>query len=197
MTLSPNIPSLITRFFSNLGDENENIYNEISLQLELGIFLRSKLPNRKIQFERNVSTFGFNKGEFVKKEIDISIIDSDRLETAIELKFPTNGQVPEQMFKFCEDICFMEQLLRTHCKSAYVLILAEDPLFYSASPRMQTDGIYAFFRKGKELTGTIKKPTGKTDHYVTIHAKYSIAWKPIAGIDSDKRKYVLIEAMHA
>jgi hypothetical protein len=197
MTSSPSIPTLITQFFSNLGDENENIYNEISLQLELGIFLRSKLPNRKIQFERNVSTFGFNKGEFVKKEIDISIVDSDRLETAIELKFPTNGQVPEQMFKFCEDICFMEQLLRTHCKSAYVLILAEDPMFYSASPRMQTDGIYAFFRKGKELTGIIRKPTGKKDQEITISGKYSTAWRPTAGSDSNKRKYVLIEAMQA
>jgi hypothetical protein len=89
-----------------------DVYNEFSLQHELGVFLRGKLEQRNVQFERNVSFF-FSGSTFVKKEIDIAIFSPDKsiLDCAIELKFPRNGQYPEQMFSFCRDILFAEQLL--------------------------------------------------------------------------------------
>ncbi len=35
---------------------------------------------------------------------------SSLLDAVVELKFPRNGQHPEQMYSFCKDIVFAEQL---------------------------------------------------------------------------------------
>lgn len=97
---------LLKDFFDKANVNNVDIYNEISLQLELGIFLRSQIKDYKIQFERNISFFGITGT--TKHEIDIVIFNKDKKEKyAIELKFPKNGQYPEEMYSFIEDIVFM------------------------------------------------------------------------------------------
>lgn len=91
----------LEQFFEYIIDQNIEVYNEFSLQHELGVFLRSTFPLDKVQFERNVSYFGISNT--VKKEIDISIVcGKDRY--AVELKYPTNGQYPEQLYSFLKDI---------------------------------------------------------------------------------------------
>ena len=128
---------LFTSFATEVGLGNIEIYNEFSLQHELGIFLRKNLKNKKVQFERNVSFFGFNKNDYIKREIDIVIfgITSSVPEVAIELKYPRNGQHPEQMFSFCKDVSFVEQLRESGFKAAYVVIFADDHLFYEGSKK--------------------------------------------------------------
>ena len=102
----------ISEFFELVKTKEVEIYNEFSLQHELGIFLRHTTPDLKVQFERNVSYFDANKADFEKKEIDLCLFSHDQknLACAMELKFPRNGQVPESMFSFCKDIAFLEQL---------------------------------------------------------------------------------------
>jgi hypothetical protein len=63
-------------FFEKVKSDNIEIYNEFSLQHEMGIYLRSILPKHKIQFERNVSFFNI-KSETIKKEIDIVVYNED------------------------------------------------------------------------------------------------------------------------
>ena len=100
-------------FLSDVAKGKAEIYNEFSLQHEFGLYLRPTVGTAfKVQFERPVSFFGLHRGSFVKKEIDISVFASDQSEKyAIELKYSRNGQHPEQMFKACQDIGFLEQLL--------------------------------------------------------------------------------------
>jgi hypothetical protein len=108
------VEKLIDEFFRQVADGNIEIYNEFSLQHELGFFLRaSTVPVQyKVQFERPVTFFGLSRSAFAKSEIDILLFTHDRTEqVAIEVKFPRNGQHPEQMFKFCQDIAFLEQLI--------------------------------------------------------------------------------------
>jgi hypothetical protein len=142
----------------------------------------------KVQFERHVSFF-FSQANlnFIKKEIDISVCSPDKSqkEAAFELKFPRNGQYPEQMFSFCKDICFAEQLKEAGFRTTYFIVFADDRLFYEGS----SDGIYAFFRGGRELHGTVRKPTGKKDESVTINGRYSIVWHPVG----QGMKYTLVE----
>lgn len=178
----------ITAFANKVGTGDIEIYNEFSLQHELGIYLRQCLPAKKVQFERNVSYFGLNKVNYVKREIDIAIFEhvGKSLGTVIELKYPRNGQHPEQMFSFCKDVSFVEQLLRSGCREGYVVIFAEDRLFYNGSQ----NGIYTYFRGGDELHGLVKKPTGKRDAEVFIHGSYSVEWKPVKG----SLKYTVIKA---
>jgi len=63
----------IDEFFEQVATGTIEIYNECSLQHELGIFLRLAMPmgQFKVQFERPVSFFSLNKSAFVKNEIDL------------------------------------------------------------------------------------------------------------------------------
>lgn len=151
------------------------VYNEFSLQHEIGIFLRTMFPRLSVQFEKNISSFGFNKVDFLKKEIDISISYEGRLISIIELKYPRNGQYPEQMFKFCEDIAFVEQVKNAGIESAFFVAFVDDKNFYSGN----CGGIYEYFRCGKTIEGRINKPTGKNaeDIYITIEGNYKILWR--------------------
>lgn len=172
------INKLIQEFINTLDLLEDDIYNEFSLQHELGIFLRENLKEYKIQFERNVSFFeGYEKKSFIKKEIDIVIYKPDFSEKyAIELKYPKNGQYPETMFSFIKDISFMEQVKKNlHFTNTYVLTLVTDKNFYEGSiPSI----IYEYFRRGKLIQkGTIQKPTGKKDEYLTLEGTYKINWK--------------------
>jgi len=168
---------LIDSFFALVGGGEIEIYNEFSLQHEFGIFLRERMPGRKIQFERNVAHFGLNKNDFVKKEIDICVFGESSRDCVIELKYPRNGQYPETMYGFCKDIRFLEQLVASGFESAYFIAAADDKNFYSGNPC----GIYGLFRDGHPITGEITKPTGKKDTSVHIDGCYYAHWREIKG----------------
>jgi len=178
---------IIEEFAGAVKHGQIEIYNEFSLQHELGIFLRSHFPYYKIQFERNWSFF-FHTGTFIKKEIDIAIYSPDKtnFHYAVELKFPRNGQYPEQMFSFCRDLLFAEQLLSSGFKRTFLVIFADDPLFYSG----KDDGIYAYFRGGIKLFGSVQKPTGSKDEIIILKGVYEVHWNSISGY----LKYSVIEA---
>ena len=176
----------ITEFAQAVGNGTIAIYNEFSLQHELGLFLRTHLVGCKVEFERNVSHFKLAKSNFEKKEIDIAVTSptGERL-SAIELKYPRNGQVPESMFSFCKDIAFLEQLVSSGFQSAYFLAVADHKHFYSGNDK----GIYGMFRSGTPITGTITKPTGARDSKVTITGSYVASWLPV----SENTKFCLIQ----
>ncbi|NCE98851.1 hypothetical protein D1151_07040 [Emergencia sp. 1XD21-10] len=108
-----------------------------------------------MQFERNTKLFGI--AGTIKHEIDIAVYNETE-KYAIELKYPMNGQYPEQMYSFVKDIIFMEQLKDNGFDATYSLMRVNDKNFYSGR---KIDGIYAYFRGAEVLQGTIKKPKGK------------------------------------
>lgn len=187
LTEVESLAELISPFLESIKNGAIEIYNEFSLQHELGIYLRRMMPQIKIQFERNVGYFFSDKSLFTKREIDITCFahSGEKPFLAIELKFPRNGQHPEQMFSFCKDIAFAEELVIAGFERAAFIALADDHLFYEGDTR----GIYGYFRGGKPLTGQISKPTGKKDSEVKINGTYSISWKPLMG----SLKYVIVE----
>ena len=164
--------------------ENDKIeiYNEFSLQHELGIFLRNNLTEYKVQFERNTKSFGISGT--IKHEIDI-VIYNDTEKYAIELKYPINGQYPEQMFSFVKDICFMEELKYNGFTKTFCLVMVNDKNFYSGK---KADGIYAYFRESNIMTGEIVKPTGKKDESIMLKENYKIDWN-----GNERIKYYMIE----
>ncbi|CAM2933626.1 hypothetical protein B0183_04815 [Glaesserella parasuis] len=192
------IESLVNDFFSYLKyKEDIEIYNEFSFQHELGIFLREKLNENnkdyKIQFERNVKDFGYiPKDKNEKKEIDIVILNKYENDEkyAIELKFAnaTNGQYPEKMFSFIKDIHFMETV-KAECKGFvrnYCITIVEDENFYKKKGKI--DGIYAYFRNGKQITGDIEKPTGKEKYSISLKETYQIIWQKFG---ENKKFYIV------
>ena len=55
---------IIDSFVTEIKSKTIEIYNEFSLQHELGFFLRNKIDNKMVQFERNVIYFGLNNNIF-------------------------------------------------------------------------------------------------------------------------------------
>jgi hypothetical protein len=194
----------IEEFIEFVSNNNIEIYNEFSLQHELGIFFRNKLPDFLVQFERNVNYFFeanvVDEAQFTKREMDIAVFtkveDKFELKYAIELKFPRNGQYPEQMFSCCKDIAFLEELKKHGFAATALLIFAEDKLFYGRGSN-DKDKIYEYFRTYQQkdvtpLEGDIYKPTGpdKDRLKVNIKGKYPVNWVDI----NDQRKYAFIES---
>lgn len=181
------LAALTAKFVQTVALSDVEIYNEFSLQHELGIFLRTELPRYVVQFERNVEHFALSKADFTKRELDVAVFSKDRTELkyAIELKYPRNGQHPEQMFSFCKDIAFIEELKSAGFDRTALLIFVDDHLFYSGTG----EGIYGYFRDGKPITGCINKPTGAKDEHVTIKGSYVVSWLPL----SAKTHYAFIE----
>jgi len=81
---------------------------------------------------------------------------------------------------------FAEQLKASGFKKTYVVIFEEDPLFYEGNQ----EGIYGYFRGGRNLSGKIMKPTGTKDAEVNIRGSYPVAWHTAFG----RLKYTVIEA---
>lgn len=182
------IESAIKNFIEKLKDDTTCIYNEFSLQHELGIFLKNKFPEYKVEFERNITHFYEKAKETIKHEIDIVVFKPDSSEKyAIELKYPRNGQYPEQMYAFIKDIAFMEECKKMGFNENYTLTIVDDRNFYFGN--YTNTNIYRFFRGGINLAGIIKKPTGKKYSKIKLSGNYSIVWKDI----KDNKKYYTVK----
>lgn len=172
------LSNYVSSFMREVSSGSIEIYNEFSLQHELGIYLRNAVgPKWKVQFERSVSFFEISNPAFHKKEIDIVIFTPDKTnKQAIELKFPRNGQHPEQMFSAVKDVAFLEQLVEFgFCRSDFIIVV-DDPLFYQGPSQ---GGVYAAFRAAMPLSGEITKPTGTKDQVILLHGTYNLDWKTL------------------
>lgn len=169
---------ILDDFISQITKGKIEIYNEASVQYELAIFLREIIPNYKIQLERNVTYFKQEKKNFVKKEIDIVLFNHTQTKKfAIEIKFPINGEYPIQMFHFCQDVKFLEQLKESGFTDNFFLAITTQSNFWSDQGREGT--IYEKFRKEKELYGEIKNQIGDSIEKVTLNGRYKINWLTI------------------
>lgn len=182
------LKGLIESFFKYVQERDIEIYNEFSLQHELGIYLRNTIANYKVQFERNVSFFS-NDNKTIKREIDIAIFNDDKSEKyAIELKHPLNGQHPEQMYSFAKDIKFMEELKDRGFNKTACVVLVCDRSFYEG--KMNT-GIYNYFRQEYAVYGDIYKPTGanKNSEFISLTSRHEFRWQDL----NDRSKFYVIE----
>jgi len=193
--------TICSRETDNIVDEDFKckIYNEFSLQHELGLYFRNNLEYSTILFEKNVKSFNGGKifKNWEKHEIDIVIIDNlTNKKYAVELKFPLNGQYPEQMFQFTKDICFMEQVKKyIKFEKTFCLTLVNDYNFYEANKNQKTDGIYKYFRIRSKLSGLIKDPVNHKNSLpkeIKLSGNYNINWKSIN--NNKYLKYYLVEA---
>ena len=93
---------------------------------------------------------------------------------AIELKFPRQGQHPEQMYAACIDIAFLEELVDAGFQTGFFLMVVDDRLFYNGR---KIEGIYKFFRNGHTINGRISRPTGNSRSWIKIIGHYNVSWK--------------------
>lgn len=207
------IHKTIKEFLGSVTDDD--IYNEFSMQHELGIRLRKEFEeyntnegrNFVVQFERNRKYFNIvspinekNASENIpKSEIDIVVYDRKKTEDktkwekyAIELKYPLNKQYPQQMHSFIEDICFCEKLVNNpynNFDGAFAVVLVNDKGFYEKEN--DNSAPYCYFRYGTDIPkGEYKKPGTKNTREKSFELlkQHKIEWKDAKKIqDKDKR----------
>jgi hypothetical protein len=178
----------LKKFVDEIAQGKIDLYNEPGIKYELAIYLRGCLGNKyKIQVERNIDYFDLEKDHYLKKEMDIVIFTPDKKDCrCIEVKFPTQGQHPEQMFSACKDVRFLEQLVESGFAHCYFMMFADDHLFYIDKGGSK---IFKMFRNEKVIKGEIRKPTGKKDEVLTLQREYKIEWRTLM----DSLRYFLIE----
>lgn len=196
------IYNLITTFFNEKSNEicpqkedqcnfDYKIYNEFSLQHELGIYLREKLgENYRVLFEKNICYIPqtVTNEDWCKKEIDITVVKKSGIKWipsfAIELKFPQNRAYPRRMFQFIEDMQFMEQV-KDYCnfETTYCIALVHDIKFYSDKDgKLENIGIYSYFRKQNTIPANEEIPCPINDgkpESITLTREHKISWKKI------------------
>ncbi|MDR2490661.1 MAG: hypothetical protein LBD20_04570 [Spirochaetaceae bacterium] len=153
----------------------DGFYLEATFQFKLLMELAAVYDKDTLMPERSVQYYQLQG--LTKKEIDIVVEHENRI--AFELKMPMNGQVPEQMFKFIEDIQFLEELKASGVFArCFLIAVTNNSNFWQGN---KTDGIYAAFRNGGVLTGKISKPTGngKDTVYHQLDGEYHIEWKTL------------------
>jgi len=186
-----NIPSLVSEFFSYASEQKLRFYNEPCVQLELAIFLRSKLSPQRIQLERPITDFTPVRNKGGKKEIDICILSEEHQpDIAIEIKYPRNGRIPETIFDYCKDIEFCEALCASGFRFGYALFVTADTGFFAGR---ESGGIYSSFRTGSVIAGSFSNPTGEKKKQCTLAGSYTLKWSNA----HQGHRYALIEVTPA
>lgn len=194
------LQNFINTVIPNTGNSNY-VYNEFSLQFELGCYLRKN--GYDVYFEKNVRSYGISKENLYKSEIDL-VAEKNGKKYAIELKYPKNGQYPEEMYSFIIDIAFTQQLLNTHntkvFDKTYCLTLVDDQNFCCKKSKknraLVCTRIYQYFRHFPNTTytlpkGTYNKPTGgETGIPVTTSKAAVYQWQQIG---NQNRWYYIVE----
>ena len=82
------------------------------------------------------------------------------------------------MFKACQDLQFLEELVATGFSGGLFAMHVCDRLFYEGDSQA---GIYAHFRGGVPIHGEIQKPTAARNVFASIRAYYGPVWTPSKG----------------
>jgi hypothetical protein len=156
--------------------------SEFTLQFRICRYLEEVNNKYIIELESNIERY--NCGGLIKKEIDIDISASDNKKIAIELKFVRDkGSFNIGMYKYCEDIKFLEQLVETKFDIGYAIIFTNIKELYTApsktqKPRNEENKVlYTSFRTNKKLTGELKIKTGRMDESLTLRGEYNLNWE--------------------
>lgn len=173
------VKKLIYEFLDLVKPGEVSIYNEASLQFELGWYLKENCGGAKIQVERGVTYFGFDKTAFVKRDMDL-IIFFEGFITVIELKAPIEQSVarPVTVFNWIKDLRFLEQLKAENINGYSIFIT--DNLGYlndnGKAGNLLTD-IRSRTLKGEYHSH--KKPSDE-DEIISLDFEYKLDWQEMS-----------------
>ena len=209
------VKGLLEDFVADVSRGLISFHNEASLQMHLACFLKNKLMLTKYNVEVEVDiNDAFKIEDYTtkcgKSKIDVVIFDGYDIEHssekyAIELKYPRNKQYPEQMFKFIQDIAFMEEAQGAWLfgcvkpfDGSFCLTFADDSNFYQWPPKDRTRLlIYNYFREPvQQIPHIVQEPcnskNSKIPNQFIIEGHYPIKWLPVGNTSTSTLKYYLI-----
>jgi len=189
--LSLYVRELLESFFRNPPAERGAITNERALQLELGIFLRSR--GIAVDFERSLKAERL-PGSTLKAKHNLDLLARHSGErVGIELKVPLHGQHPETMYAFFADIEFLEAIRRAGLiDRGFAIMTTPDRAFWTDSGRGSP--IHDLFRNSNaSINGRVEKPTGARDSCVVIEGRYQVAeaWSDCGELLQNARRLIV------
>lgn len=201
----------------NKDDDKKHIYNEFSLQHELGIKLRNELDNYLVQFERNLLSFNnlppkyktmdkekevINKVEvrkaFKKSEIDILVVNKEDTNEkyAIELKYHRKemGEVPDFLYNCVVDMWFVKRMVEKNViKKGFCVVVTEDKGIYDKDREIK-EGMrnnYIHF-KDEDKTDVVKLDENNTGSIIKTDEKWKDVYNVVKKKTKSKDKYYYI-----
>lgn len=166
------IADWIASYLNEPGENAGPVYNERSLQLEMGFALRR--DGFQVEFERPFRVPRL-EGSTLKPKLNLDLLVRQGADVAaVELKVPLSGRHPETMYDFCADIEFVESLKRAQVANhGFCLLLTRDQAFWTDSGRGSE--IHDAFRRAESIvSGTVYKPTGARDTNVVLGGSYNL-----------------------
>lgn len=176
--------NLITEFKKYCTDRKwtfDKYCSEFTFQFRLCRFLENNNKSNKIELESNIERYNYNK--LIKKEIDIDLLTFDNKKIAIEIKFIRDqGSFNIGMYKYCEDIKFLEELTDLNFLEGYAILFTTIKELYTPPQKKQNPrnieniSLYNCFRVELKLKGNLKIKTGKMNESLTLRNEYEINW---------------------
>ena len=155
--------------------------SEFTFQFRIARFLESINSDYLIELESNIERYGY-KG-LIKKEIDIDIVLSKTKRIAIELKYVRDkGSYNIGMYKYCEDIKFLEELTSENFHTGYAIIFTNIKELYTPKENLNPKNkenfdLYNCFRNKKKLKGLLNIKTGKMNESLKLRNQYNLIWE--------------------
>lgn len=158
---------LLESFMNKVGSNFFEVYNEATMQYELGLYLRKELPEEyNVQFEKNVMFLGADNSQCIKKDVDILVYTENLKEIyAIQVKCPTSDDILQKLYSILKDVKFLEQLRNCGITKGYSLNLISEKDYYINFP---SKDIKQIFSKEKMIHGDINN--------ISIEGEYIINW---------------------
>jgi hypothetical protein len=164
----------------------DNHTSEFTFQFRVCRFLEAKNKARDIELESNIQRYNFPK--LIKKEIDIDFINIKGEKIAMELKFVRDmGSFNIGMFKFCEDVKFLEQLVECGFNLGFAIIFTTIEKIYTRSIKElkpknpENTNLYRGFRENFQISGSLSIKTGNLNQSIILKGKYDLNWEDFLG----------------
>ena len=215
------LPDWLHEFADQAVNGEISFKDEYELQETLICSLRKMLSSVKLDsiftVDREVRIdFALNNPKFktkcLKRYIDVVIfkglcIKESEEKYAIELKYPHNGQYPMQMYKFIQDISFMEEAqdmwstgVINPFDGSYCLTFAKDYKFYQTPLKERSKlKIYQYFRNTKNIPipnkptcpVALKRLTSNIPLHLSLKGNRQIQWESSSTKKSSLKYYII------
>jgi hypothetical protein len=188
----------IEEFVKHINSHPIELYGEFGLQHELAFYFRNNYDDIKVYLEYpTTKIFGrSNTKSFIKKEIDLYIINSKNQKFVIELKMPkSDSGTPNEMYRAIEDVKFLEQLKLNNIDGCYSILFTNDVAFYNA--KRANSSIYNKFN-GKQVKinslSIFEMPVFlHKKGPINLNNEYTSEWSTYSDINKQDWKYYILE----
>lgn len=184
---------IIQHFFKYFSQTPFELYNEIGLRHELGIFLKKYYPELNVKLDYPVSRMFNPIPRLANKDADLYIIESGVQKHVVEIKMPKDENASHiDLYRAVLDLKFLEQLKSHGYDSCISVFLTKRKNIWEST----NGGIYKKFAGDSVIIGSVTKdeiqPFLIHGGPIEIEGTYKAKWESVHDAKGDEYKYYII-----